>query len=141
MTEQNKADIERLRVAGHSYTQIAEILHLSRNTVKSICQRYAFQPGTMIGTSFDSGCCPRCGALIVQIKGQKQRSFCSVACRRAWWKDHRNTGKKRTAVQVSCASCGRVFEDYTRNHRKYCCHACYIQDRFKKKESDVERAV
>jgi hypothetical protein len=36
---------------------------------------------------------------------------------------------------VWCASCGRMFEDYTRNHRKYCCHACYIQDRFGKKES------
>lgn len=141
MTDQNKADIKRLRVVGNSYTQIAEILHLSRNTVKSICQRNAFLPGMILGASYESGCCPQCGALIVQVRGQKRKNFCSAVCRRAWWKVHRENGRKKTAIQVRCTFCGRMFEDYTRNHRKYCCHVCYIQDRFKKKESDVERAV
>ncbi len=135
MTEQNKADVNRLRLAGYSYTQIAEILHLSRNTVKSVCQRRGIQPGEMLEVGNEAGLCQNCGIKIVQTERRKHRNFCSDSCRRAWWKAHRESGKKKTAVQVWCASCGRMFEDYTRNHRKYCCHACYIQDRFGKKES------
>ena len=135
MTEQNKTDVNRLRLAGHSYTQIAEILHLSRNTVKSVCQRGGIQPGMMLEAGNEAGLCQNCGKKIVQMEKRTHRNFCSDSCRRAWWKAHRDSGKKKTAVQVRCASCGRMFEDYTRNHRKYCCHACYIQDRFGKQES------
>ncbi len=135
MTEQNKTDVNRLRFAGHSYTQIAEILHLSRNTVKSVCPRGGIQPGAALEVENEAGLCQNCGIKIVQTEKRKHRNFCSDSCRRAWWKAHRDSGKKKTAVQVRCASCGRIFEDYTRNHRKYCCHACYIQDRFGKKES------
>lgn len=135
MTEQIKADIRRLRQAGNSYTQIAEILHLSRNTVKSVCQRVGFQPEAESMVSIDRGYCRNCGMRITQTEGQKHRYFCSVVCRRAWWKGHRDSGNKKTAVQVQCISCGRIFADYTRNHRKYCSHACYIAHRFGKKES------
>ena len=141
MTEQNKTDIRRLRSAGHSYTQIAEILHLSRNTVKSICQRYAFLPDAEVDATHDQEHCQNCGTRIVQAEGQKQRIFCLTACRRAWWKTHRTSGTKKTAVPMQCATCGRKFEDYTRNQRKYCCHACYIRDRFVKKVTDDQRAI
>lgn len=141
MTEINKVDIRRLRSAGHSYTQIGEILHLSRNTVKSICQRYAFQPETELKAPYDQERCQNCGTGILPAVGQKHRNFCSTACRRDWWKTHRAFGTKKTAVQIQCASCGRMFEDYTRNHRKYCSHACYIRDRFVKKVTDDQRAI
>ena len=141
MVEQNKADIRRLRSAGQSYTQIAEILHLSRNTVKSICQRHDFQPEIQLISSHDQEHCQNCGSRIEQAAGKKQRIFCSTACRRTWWKAHRAMGKKKTAIQIQCASCGRMFEDYTRNHRKYCCHACYIANRFKEKNTDDQRAI
>ena len=141
MTEQNKAGISRLRLAGHSYTQIAEIMHLSRNTVKSVCQRYGFQPEVTLEIEKESGVCQNCGMRIIQPQGRKHRSFCSDACRRAWWKAHRDSGKKKTATQVRCVFCGRMFEDYARNHRKYCCHACYVQDRFRKREADDGHAV
>ena len=141
MTEQNKAGISRLRLAGHSYTQIAEILHLSRNTVKSVCQRYGFQPEVTLEIEKESGVCQNCGMRIIQPQGRKHRSFCSDACRRAWWKAHRDSGKKKTAILLRCAFCGHMFEDYTRNHRKYCCHACYVQDRFRKREADDGHAV
>ena len=135
MTEQNKADVNRLRLAGHSYTQIAEILHLSRNTVKSVCQRGGIQPGVALEVENEASSCQNCGIKIVQTEKRKHRKFCSDSCRRSWWKAHRDSGKKMTAIQVRCASCGRMFEDYNRNHRKYCCHACYICDRFGKKKS------
>ena len=141
MTEQNKAGISRLRLAGHSYTQIAEIMHLSRNTVKSVCQRYGFQPEVTLEIEKESGVCQNCGMRIIQPQGRKHRSFCSDACRRAWWKAHRDSGKKKTAILLRCAFCGHMFEDYTRNHRKYCCHACYVQDRFRTREADDGHAV
>ena len=141
MTEQKKAGISRLRLAGHSYTQIAEILHLSRNTVKSVCQRYGFKKGVTPEIGRELGVCQNCGMRVTQPQGQKHRNFCSDACRRAWWKAHRDSGKKKTAIQVRCASCGRMFEDYTRNHRKYCCHGCYIRDRFGEKKPNDKRAV
>ena len=141
MTEQNKENIKRLRLAGYSYTQIAETFHLSRNTVKSVCQRYGFQLGDTLEIEKESGLCQNCGTRFIQKEGQKHRSFCSDACRRAWWKEHRHSGKKKTAVQVRCVFCDRMFEDYTRNHRKYCCHGCYIRDRFGEKKRHDKRAV
>ena len=141
MTEQNKAGISRLRLAGHSYTQIAGILHLSRNTVKSVCQRYGFKQGVTPEIGRESGVCQNCGMRITQPQGQKHRNFCSDVCRRVWWKAHRDSGKKKTATQVRCVFCGRMFEDYARNHRKYCCHACYIRDRFGEKKPHDKRAV
>jgi hypothetical protein len=114
MTEQNKADVNRLRLAGYSYTQIAEILHLSRNTVKSVCQRWGIQPEVTLEAGNEAGLCQNCGIKIVQTEKRKQRNFCSDSCRRAWWKAHRDSGKKKTAVQVRCISWGDV-EDYTRN--------------------------
>ena len=141
MTEQNKADVNRLRLAGHSYTQIAEILHLSRNTVKSVCQRCGIQLEGILEVANEASICQNCGIKIVQTEKRKHRNFCSDSCRRAWWKAHRDSGKKKTAVQVRCASCGRMFEDYTRNHRKYCCHGCYIRDRFGEKKPHDKPAV
>ncbi|MPM54284.1 hypothetical protein SDC9_101062 [bioreactor metagenome] len=141
MTEQNKTDVNRLRLAGHSYTQIAEILHLSRNTVKSVCQRWGIQPKVTLEVGNEAGLCQNCGIKIAQTAKQKHRNFCSDTCRRSWWKAHRDSGKKKTAVQVRCASCGRIFEDYTRNHRKYCCHGCYIRDRFGEKNPHDKRTV
>jgi hypothetical protein len=130
MTEHERDEIRRLRLAGNSYTQIGQILQLSRNTVKSVCQRCGFQPVCEANTSNDLEYCRNCGVPISQVAGLKHRSFCSEACRRAWWSTHRDAGNKKTAVQTKCTFCGRVFEDYARNHRKYCCHACYIRYRF-----------
>jgi len=141
MTEYQREEIQRFRLSGKSYTQISDMLKISRNTVKSVCKRYDFQPAADPTALLDQEHCRNCGTRIVQEEGHKHRDFCSTACRRAWWKAHRTFGTKKTAIQVLCASCGSIFEDYTRNHRKYCCHSCYIQDRFKKEGSRDERAV
>ena len=135
MTEHERDEVRRLRIAGKSYTQISGIIGLSRNTVKSVCQRCGFQPVCEANSSNDLEYCRNCGVPILQVAGWKRRSFCSEACRRTWWSIHRNDGNKKTAAQTKCAFCGRAFEDYARTRRKYCCHACYIRDRFGEKES------
>ena len=141
MTEYQRNEIRRLRIAGNSYTQISDILQLSRNTIKSVCQLCGFQPVCETSTISDLDHCRYCGAPISQVAGRKRQCFCSEACRRAWWSTHRDAGNKKTAVKTKCAFCGRIFEDYARAHRKYCCHACYLRNRFDKKEIHDERTV
>ena len=132
MTEHQREEIQRLRLDGKSYTQISELLGLSRNTVKSVCQRNDFHSLEGADAIADLYHCCNCGVPILQTIGRKHRRFCCAACRRTWWGMHRDTGKKKTTDKIVCEYCGRSFEDYAKNHRKYCCHACYIANRFGK---------
>ena len=141
MTDVQPEEIRRFRLAGKSYTQISDILKLSRNTVKSICQRNDFHFSDGVGATADSEHCRNCGASISQVAGRKYQNFCSTVCRRSWWSAHRNTGIKKTAETIACEYCGKSFEDYPNNHRKFCCHACYIAYRFRKGRSHDERAI
>lgn len=141
MTQKEREEVLRLRLEGKSYTQIAGIVRLSRNTVKSICQRMGIQPSETAGGEPDSGHCKQCAAVLVQNATGKRRLFCSDLCRRTWWTQHQFNRSLKSAVKVKCAFCGRVFEDYEKNHRKYCCHACYIHARFGYKKTHDKRAV
>jgi len=141
MTKHQREEIRRLRLAGNSYTQISDIVGLSRNTVKSVCKRCRFQPADEASTPNGLEHCRNCGAPISQIVRRKRRYFCSEDCRRAWWSAHRNAGNRKNVIQTKCAFCGHIFEDYPRTHRKYCSHACYIRDRFGEKEFHDKRTV
>ena len=141
MTEHQREEIRLFRQAGKSYTQISDILGLSRNTVKSVCQRNDFHSLEGADVTAYLGCCRNCGVSIPQGAGRKHRNFCSSVCRRSWWSAHRNTGIKKTAEKIACEYCSKSFEDYPNNHRKFCCHACYIAYRFRKGRSHDERAI
>ena len=141
MTDVQREEIRRFRLAGKSYTQISDILGLSRNTVKSVCQRNDFYPSEGVGATADSEHCRNCDESIPQIVGRKRRRFCCDACRRMWWSAHRSAAIKKTAVTILCAFCGHNFEDYPNNRRKFCCHACYIAYRFRKGRLHDERAI
>ena len=141
MTQKEREEVLRLRIEGKSYTQIADIIRLSRNTVKSICQRMRIQPSETAGENHDTDHCKRCGAFLVQNTAGKRKRFCTDQCRRVWWQQHQDNRSLKSAVKAKCAFCGRVFEDYEKNHRKYCCHACYIRDRFGDKKLHDKRAV
>jgi len=141
MTLKEREEILRLRFEGKSYTQIADSLRISRNTVKSICQRMGIQPTDAAGDKHDTDHCKQCGTALVQLASGKRKQFCSDLCRRAWWQQHQDNRSLKSAVKVKCTLCGRVFEDYEKNHRKYCCHACYIHSRFGDKKTHDKRAV
>ena len=79
----------------------------------------------------DIGRCRECGAALVQTEGMKTRVFCSVECRKKWWKEHPEMLNKKAVYPYTCAGCGREFTAYGNSKRKYCSHACYIKDRFK----------
>ncbi len=128
MTEYQKEQIANMRVAGESYAAIAIALGLSRNTVKSYCQRnVAVEP---IPHNPDDKC-DKCGNAIIQATGHRKRRFCSDACRMAWWNTHRNLIDGHTKAAYTCAACGKLFTDYPGQQRKYCSHACYIVHRYR----------
>lgn len=141
MIKKERDEIQRLRFEGMSYTQISDKLRISRNTVKSICQRMGIQPAETAGENHDADHCKRCGTVLVQLATGKRKQFCSDPCRRVWWQQHQDNRSLKSAVKAKCVFCGRGFEYYEKNHRKYCCHVCYIHARFGDKKTHDKRAV
>ena len=130
MTEPEKSIITRMREGGATYAAIASYLSLSQNTIKSFCQRNGIQPLPKQADSAELRFCAQCGQPIVQPENRKPKRFCSDKCRSQWWNRHRQELTKKTAIITTCAHCGNRFESYPPEHRKYCCHACYIKARF-----------
>ena len=127
MTEKQKERIPQMRLTGNSYAAIATTLGLSRNTVKSYCQRnIAVEP--VLHTPDKR--CALCGSAMRQTPGYRKRRFCSDACRMAWWNAHRHLIGGQTRAAYTCAACGKPFIDYSNHKRKYCSHACYIAHRY-----------
>lgn len=116
MTDSQKHSIAALRQEGMSYNGIAKRTGISVNTVKSYCRRCSIKSEEHV--------CKQCGVSVAQNPGRREKKFCSAACRMKWWNSH--TGlMKENAV---CAHCAKPF--HGRAGRKYCCHACYIAERF-----------
>jgi hypothetical protein len=49
-----------------------------------------------------------------------------------WWNSHQDTVKKKAVYHLICTTCSKPFDSYGNKNRRYCCHACYISDRFGK---------
>ena len=127
MTNAERDCIIRYRQSGKSCTEIARVLGLSVNTVKSFCQRNRVAPVAQpISTHSMDAVCLYCGEKMELQTHRKTKRFCSDACRLHWWHAHRDMEKN--AVDRRCLSCGRVFR--SSREQKYCSHACYIKARF-----------
>ena len=133
MTSFQKEHISNMRRVGESYSAIAEALGLSRNTIKSYCQRklcekpYSDDEHTLAYSN-----CDQCGMKFTLYTGHRQRRFCSDRCRVTWWNAHRDLLNSKGLLEHTCVCCGKRFMGYEWQHRKYCSHACYIADRYGK---------
>ena len=127
MTDNQQKDIKALRQAGLGYKKIAAALSLLENTIKSICRRMQVPKAAPIP---EGDVCECCGKPIEQTAGRKHKRFCSDACRHKWWNSHLHLVQRKAVYHIKCRHCGREFEIYGNSHRKYCCHACYIAERF-----------
>ena len=135
MTDNQKEKIKEMRQDGQSYSQIASTLGISQNTIKSYCRRNnlgstkSTEPKAekKIYTS-----CKHCTKPLTHGKKGQSKKFCSEKCRRAWWKANDSELAKKAYYTLICAECGTEFESYGNKNRKYCGHACYIKNRFKK---------
>lgn len=136
MTEEQKNVIIKCRNSGLGYATIAKDIGLTKDAVVAFCRRNGLT-GNMAGKAADmAGRCRECGAALVQTEGMKTRVFCSVECRKKWWKEHPEMLNKKAVYPYICAGCGREFTAYGNSRRKYCSHACYIKDRFKRGGED-----
>ena len=131
MTGEQKREIDGLRRSGLGYRKIAARLGLSENTVKAYIRRGGTIPKPAAEEK-QANCCPQCGADLSRLAGRKSRRYCSDACRLAWWKAHEHSIDRRAWYSRVCVGCGKTFKSYGNKNRKYCGHACYIQDRFNK---------
>ena len=131
MTLEEKNRIIRLREAGQGYSAIAATLGISKETVKSFCQRNNLGGRRVHSEKNNHGyVCPYCEKKIRQSEHCKPRRFCSDKCRQSWWNAHPEFVRKKAVYDFICARCGRHFTAYGNSQRKYCCHECYVAARF-----------
>ena len=135
MTKKEKESVRFLRGEGYGYLAIATRLGISLNTVKSFCRRNGLGG---IAEKPDRQTCRQCGKPLAQEPKRPARKYCSEACRRIWWKEHSHLVNKKAFYSLTCAHCGKEFQSYGNQKRKYCSHPCYIAARFGKAENDGE---
>lgn len=127
MTNVQKQQIITLRKQGYGYIKIGQILDISNNTVRSFCSRNDLNSGNAKTEN-----CKQCGKTIKRASGRKPKKFCSDACRTLWWNKHLDCVNRKAVYQFTCASCDKSFSVYGNKDRKYCSHACYIADRYRR---------
>ena len=140
VTAYQERRIRELRQRGAGYRTIAAELGISRDTVRNFCTSHALS-GIAADQSFGpANVCPCCGGAIVQPHRGRPRRFCSDACCRKWWAAHPDAIHQGPEAQrrLKCAYCGKAFIVYGNAQRRYCCHNCYIRDRFWRAEEGRE---
>ena len=135
MTESQKSKIIKLRAAGNGCKAIANKLGMSVNTVKSFCKRNNIDAETAARlTEKPTGeitHCENCGKDVQQVKGRRFKRFCSDRCRADWWNRNLGLVKRKAYYTFVCKHCGKEFQVYGDQRRKYCSYECYSKDRFR----------
>lgn len=131
MTMKQKQQIAILRGRSDSYNKIAAALGIPVNTVQSYCRRNGL--GACYATPKPEAdmadVCPNCGRLLIHTPGSKRKRFCSDKCRSAWWKTHPEALNRKAIYHFICPKCGKAFESYGNDHRKYCSKTCLADAR------------
>lgn len=120
MTANEKAEVTKLRKEGLGYLKISKLTGISRDTIKSYCQK------TERPKNKETAKCEYCGNKITKSNRPAKR-FCSDKCRSKWWNAHADKQMNFSAV---CPVCGHEFLMHRRNEKKYCSRGCYIAARF-----------
>ena len=130
MTNEQRMIVSSLRAQGMGYGAIARKVGISENTVKSFCRRNAQKEDKPV-TGADEHQCLCCGTPVAQNAGRKEKKFCSDKCRMAWWNSHQSEIKKEAYYTLVCQFCGKEFESYGNQRRKFCSRKCYGNHRKK----------
>ena len=142
MNTTQKEQIRLLRLQGIGYSKIAQSLGLSDNTVKSFCKRNNLGGVAAVPVNnsvTEQRFCKNCGIPLSQNKGSKPKKFCCDECRTAWWNSHLDTVNKKAVYSIVCTHCNKAFESYGNKNRSFCCHPCYVAERFGKVQSQKVR--
>ncbi len=130
MTGIQKQRIKEFRERGYGYTQIAKLMRISVECIKAYCKRHGLGGIAAYVEPDDGSRCEQCGVVVFQTPGRKHKRFCSDKCRMLWWNSHPEQVKRKANYSFICARCRQAFISYGNKSRKYCCHECYIEDRF-----------
>jgi endogenous inhibitor of DNA gyrase (YacG/DUF329 family) len=69
--------------------------------------------------------CPNCGRRFEKPKGKGgYQRFCCGDCRKKYWKDHWHIARHGVVSRFVCKNCGKEFESYGKNPRKFCGDKC-----------------
>ena len=138
MTEEQKLQIRKLRQQGLGYQANGKMVNLTRDSVRSYCKNHGLQ-GVRLAVKMktkerikNGEACAYCAVPIKKAKTGRPARCCCGACRRSYWKAHRDEGKKseKATYTMECKYCHKIFESYGNKTRKYCCHAHYVLDRY-----------
>ena len=121
MKKQDMETVNTMRLQGKSASEIAWTLGISVNTVRSHIRRHPELEGGKP--------CKNCGRPIVALPGRKEKLFCSDKCRMTWWNSHREQVQKKAYYRLTCTHCGKEFESYGNQNRKFCYRNCYLLSR------------
>lgn len=133
MTTDQKKAIDTLRGKGANAGNIARLLNINVNTIKTYLRRHPverFIPEPEDTAIPETLQCKHCGRDIIQTPGRKKKHFCDAVCRNKWWNAHMNQVQRKAYTAFICPTCGKEFTAYGNSKRKYCSHECYIEDRF-----------
>ncbi len=145
MTDYERQQIYELRMKGLGYKAIGNILGLTRDSVRSFCQRNNLDGnGKVVSLNIEvmkeeKLLCLHCGKLLKVKEKGRPRKYCSDECRRTWWKNNQDKKTKNdTAVyKYTCLHCEKEFSIYGNKKRKFCSHDCYIKYRFWGEEDEI----
>ena len=79
MTSEEKSRLSAMRKAGRSYTEIADELGISKNTVKTFCRRNGLTPEVeskpveVTPAPTTDRLCPHCGKPVIQPQKRKEK--------------------------------------------------------------------
>ncbi len=134
MTSEQAEKIRDMREDGLGCARIGQMLGISKNTVSSFCRSNGLKAGDLKEAKkrAENGehYCRCCGKPVEQNPGRKEKMFCSDACRMKWWNRHLYKVNRKAYYEFTCKYCGKTFTAYGNANRKYCCHECYIADRY-----------
>ncbi len=145
MTAFDKKLIMDLRVRGVGYKTIADVLGLSRDSIRGYCKRNNLDgDAELVGLNVEVQkylglICTCCAKKLTQPSKGRARKFCSAECRRKWWQENpdKRAKKENMIHQNTCPHCGQVFEVYGNKQQKFCSHNCYIKSRYWSEEDGI----
>ena len=132
MTKEERLKAIDLCIRGKTYNEIAKVMHIPLNTIKSYLRRNKVKMRKEDRKNEEEkNYCKTCGHEITEGRRQIGRRFCSIACKTKWFNKNRDKVNSKNRIDKTCPTCKDTFKDYVNGKRKYCSHKCYILSRFK----------
>ena len=109
-----------LREEGKSFSEIATILNVSPNTLKSYARRHNEALSIITVRR-----CANCGTVLHSAR----KRLCTDKCRYAWNYKHREL-HEHNAIIKDCPVCGKQFFTYASSNKAFCSRECYLVGRY-----------